>query len=72
MIFPIFDRPRQLLVLSVFERVIDMDPAYFGGYAGAAQTLATLSVISPQRMLVTREAMDAIAEKMTTETAPGN
>ncbi len=47
MIFPIFDRPRQLLVLSVFERVIELDPDYFGGYAGAAQALATLSVITP-------------------------
>ncbi|MES0827277.1 tetratricopeptide repeat protein [Ruegeria sp. SCP11] len=47
MIFPIFDRPRQILVLSVFERVIEIDPDYFGGYAGAAQALATLSVITP-------------------------
>ena len=37
MIFPIFDRPRQELVLSVFGRVIELDPDYFGGYAGAAQ-----------------------------------
>lgn len=47
MIFPIFDRPRQELVFSVFERVIEIDPDYYGGYAGAAQALATLSVISP-------------------------
>lgn len=47
MIFPIFDRPRQLLVLSVFERVIEMDSDYYGGYAGAAQALATLAVITP-------------------------
>lgn len=47
MIFPIFDRPRQQLVLSVFERVIELDPDYYGGYAGAAQALATLSVITP-------------------------
>ncbi len=47
MIFPIFDRPRQLLVLSVFEHVIEMDPDYFGGYAGAAQALASLSVVTP-------------------------
>ncbi len=47
MIFPIFDWQRQLLVLSVFEGVIEMDPDYFGGYAGAAQALASLSVISP-------------------------
>ncbi|MGI9368716.1 MAG: tetratricopeptide repeat protein, partial [Ruegeria sp.] len=47
MIFPIFDRPRQELVLSVFERVITLDPDYFGGYAGAAQALASLAVVSP-------------------------
>ncbi|MGV6803130.1 MAG: tetratricopeptide repeat protein [Ruegeria sp.] len=46
MVFPIFDRQRQLLVLSVFEGVIEMDPEYFGGYAGAAQALASLSVIT--------------------------
>lgn len=47
MIFPIFDRQRQLLVLSVFEGVIEIDPEYFGGYAGAAQALASLAVITP-------------------------
>lgn len=47
MIFPIFDRRRQLLVLSVFEGVIEIDPEYFGGYAGAAQALASLAVITP-------------------------
>lgn len=47
MIFPIFDQQRQFLVLSVFEGVIEMDPDYFGGYAGAAQALASLSVTSP-------------------------
>ncbi len=47
MIFPIFDRPRQELVLSVFERVIALDPDFFGGYAGAAQALASLAVVSP-------------------------
>ncbi len=46
-IFPIFDRQRQLLVLSVFEGVIEIDPEYFGGYAGAAQALASLAVITP-------------------------
>ncbi|UWR03924.1 hypothetical protein K3740_04275 [Ruegeria conchae] len=47
MIFPIFDRQRQLLVLSVFEGVIEIDPEYFGGYAGAAQALASLAAITP-------------------------
>ncbi|WP_420586158.1 tetratricopeptide repeat protein [Ruegeria sp.] len=47
MIFPIFDRQRQVLVLSVFEGVIEIDPEYFGGYAGASQALASLSLITP-------------------------
>ena len=47
MIFPIFDQQRQLLVLTVFEGVIEIDPEYFGGYAGAAQALASLAVITP-------------------------
>lgn len=47
MIFPIFDRPRQLLMTSVFEHVVDLDPSYYGGYAGAAQTLATLAIVIP-------------------------
>ncbi|WP_170481808.1 tetratricopeptide repeat protein [Ruegeria arenilitoris] len=47
MLFPLFDRPRQLLALSVFQRVIELDPSYYGGYAGAAQALATLSILEP-------------------------
>lgn len=47
MIFPIFDRPRQDLVTEVFRRVIELDPQYFGGHAGAAQTLATLAILTP-------------------------
>lgn len=48
MIFPIFDRPRQELINSVFLHVIETDPDYFGGYAGAAQTLATIAILSPR------------------------
>lgn len=48
MMFPIFDRPRQELVNEVFERVIELGPDYFGGYAGAAQTYATLSILTPK------------------------
>lgn len=47
MIFPIFDRPRQALVDEVFRRVTELDTDYFGGYAGRAQTLATLAILSP-------------------------
>ena len=47
MIFPIFDRPRQLLMTEVFRRVIELDPDYFGGYAGAAQTMGMLAIMTP-------------------------
>ncbi|MCG7521532.1 hypothetical protein [Ruegeria sp. Ofav3-42] len=47
MIFPIFDRPRQKLVTEIFRHAIELGPDYFGGYAGAAQTLATLAIMTP-------------------------
>lgn len=47
MIYPIFDRSRQDLVTEIFRRVIVLDPDYIGGYAGAAQTLATLAILAP-------------------------
>ncbi len=47
MIFPIFDRARQELIGSVFQRVIEIDPDYYGGYAGLAQTAATLAITMP-------------------------
>ena len=58
MIFPIFDVPRQKLVYSVFRQVIALDPEYSGGYAGAAQTLATFAIISPPGKVK----QDALAE----------
>jgi len=47
MILPLFDVERQLLTSKLFHRVIRLDKDYFGGYAGAAQTLATLAIFSP-------------------------
>jgi tetratricopeptide (TPR) repeat protein len=47
MILPIFDRPRQQLVTEVFRRAIELDPYYFGGYAGAAQTIGMLAIMAP-------------------------
>ncbi|SDL77023.1 tetratricopeptide repeat protein [Aliiruegeria lutimaris] len=35
------------LVQALFERAIELDPDYFGGYAGSAQALATLAITSP-------------------------
>lgn len=47
MIFPIFDESRQELLRGVFQRVIELDPDYFGGYAGGALVVATRAVLAP-------------------------
>jgi tetratricopeptide (TPR) repeat protein len=47
MMFPMFDRDRQQLVADAFHRAIELGPEYFGGYAGAAQTLGTLAIMTP-------------------------
>jgi tetratricopeptide (TPR) repeat protein len=47
MIFPIFDLPRQELISAVFQRVIEIDPDYFGGHAGGAQVYATRAILTP-------------------------
>lgn len=65
MIFPIFDRPRQQLVSEVFRRVIELDPDYFGGYAGAAQTLGTLAIITPPG--AEKDTLLAAADRMSKE-----
>ena len=40
LIFPPIDEARLQSALELFERAIELDGDYFGGYAGAAQTLA--------------------------------
>ncbi|MEP3430343.1 MAG: CDC27 family protein [Roseibium sp.] len=45
--FPLFDVTRQKLSLGFFQQAIQIDPGYSGGYAGAAQTLGTLALLSP-------------------------
>lgn len=47
LIFPAVDIQRLMLALQVFEGAIEKDGMYFGGYAGAAQVLATLALMSP-------------------------
>ncbi|WP_068113412.1 tetratricopeptide repeat protein [Tropicimonas marinistellae] len=47
LLFPALDPERLTLVLALFKRAIELDPDYFGGYAGSAQTLATLAITSP-------------------------
>ena len=46
MVFPLFDVERQKLAHSIFEQAIRLDPEYFGGYAGSAQSLGTLAVLT--------------------------
>ncbi len=62
MIFPIFDLPRQELLTSVFERVIELDPDYFGGYAGLSYVLSTRAILSPDPD--TREALAMRSREM--------
>ncbi|MEL7045925.1 MAG: hypothetical protein AAGL66_13005, partial [Pseudomonadota bacterium] len=47
MLFPIFDPPRQELLTSVFERVIELDPDYYGGYAGLAHVQSIRALLTP-------------------------
>ncbi|PRY26901.1 hypothetical protein CLV78_1011006 [Aliiruegeria haliotis] len=47
MLFPAFELKRQALALQLFRHAIELDPTYSGGYAGAAQTLATLAILTP-------------------------
>ncbi len=48
MFFPLFDVKRQRLALGMFEHVIELDPNLPLGYAGRAQVLATLSMLTPE------------------------
>ncbi len=46
-LFPILEPERQSIATDMFRQAIRLDPDYFGGYAGAAQTLTTLSKMMP-------------------------
>ncbi|MGR3660503.1 MAG: tetratricopeptide repeat protein, partial [Paracoccaceae bacterium] len=46
-LFPILEPERQRIALNIFRNAIRIDPDYFGGYAGAAQSLTTLSKLMP-------------------------
>jgi tetratricopeptide (TPR) repeat protein len=46
-LFPLLEPERQSIATDMFRRAIRLDPDYFGGYAGAAQTLTTLSKLKP-------------------------
>lgn len=47
MLFPIADAELQTAALKLFEEAIRIDPAYAGGYAGAAHSLSTLAILAP-------------------------
>jgi len=46
-LFPLIEPERQRIATDLFRQAIRLDPDYFGGYAGAAQTLTTLSKLKP-------------------------
>ena len=46
-LFPLLEPERQRIATDMFRQVIRLDPNYFGGYAGSAQTLTTLSKMMP-------------------------
>ena len=46
-LFPLLEPERQRIATDMFRQAIRLDPDYFGGYAGAAQTLTTLSKLKP-------------------------
>lgn len=57
-LFPLLEPQRQHIATEMFRQAIKLDPGYFGGYAGAAQTLTTLSKL----MSGTQEKEDTLAE----------
>lgn len=65
MIFPVFDYERQKLTLGMFEQAMRLDPEFFGGYAGAAFSLATLALLSqdPDKTATYLDQASEMAEK---------
>ncbi|WP_420411227.1 tetratricopeptide repeat protein [Roseibium sp.] len=58
---PITDLKRQKLALGFFEHAQELDPKYFGGYAGAAQIFGTLALFSldeNERQALSAKAME--------------
>lgn len=47
LMFPATEPRRVQAILVLFEEAIDLDPDYFGGYAGAAQTATMIGGVSP-------------------------
>ena len=47
MFFPVFDVKRQQIALGMFQHAMELDSSLSDGYAGSAQVLAILAVLSP-------------------------
>ncbi|NDR56660.1 tetratricopeptide repeat protein [Aliiruegeria sabulilitoris] len=47
LLFPIADANHQKLATAIYREAIAVDPSFSGGYAGAAHSLGTLALISP-------------------------
>ncbi|WP_171125555.1 MULTISPECIES: hypothetical protein [unclassified Ruegeria] len=62
MFFPVFDAERQRIALGMFQHATELDPALSDGYAGSAQVLATLALLSPDE--AQREELIGQASKM--------
>ncbi len=60
MLYPLFDVKRQEFALGMFRHSISLDPDLHHGYAGAAQVLATLALISPDRQSAAAYQEDAM------------
>jgi tetratricopeptide (TPR) repeat protein len=47
LLFPLLEPEQQRIATDMFRQAIRLDPDYFAGYAGAAQSLTTLSKLMP-------------------------
>ncbi|MEP4766454.1 MAG: hypothetical protein ABJY83_01020 [Roseibium sp.] len=69
LLIPIFDPARQKLSLGFFRQAIEVDPSYYGSYAGAAEATASLALLSPegpgkQQLLADSQKMSDMAIKL--------
>ena len=68
LIYPIFDANRQQLTAELFRAAIEIDPNSAGAHAGAAQTLASLALLSiegPQHDVYLGEARQSLDRALT-------
>lgn len=65
MMFPVFDFERQRLAYGMFRHAISLDDTFYGGYAGASQTMVVLGIFNPDRDASEQQLTEAkaLAEK---------